>query len=65
MSDRERVEDRVPKLVAQLDSAEPARLHPRPDRTLDRRRALETSLRLARLKLRRHHLRGADKLGAR
>jgi hypothetical protein len=58
MSVRQRAEVRVPKLLARLNSATPARLHPRPGRTMDRRARLENSLRLAQLTLRRHRLKG-------
>jgi hypothetical protein len=35
----------IERLIAQFDSDQPARLHPRPGRTLDRRPQLEASLR--------------------
>jgi hypothetical protein len=64
MSVRQRAEISVPKLMARLNSKTPARLHPRPDGSmLDRRGALELSLRKSLLALRRYKLRDVDKLG--
>ena len=62
MSQRQRAEIRVPKLLARLNSTKPERLHSRSGVILERRRQLENSLRLAQLTLRRHKLRDADKL---
>jgi hypothetical protein len=58
MSVRQRAETRVSQLLARLNSATPARLYPRPGRTMDRRVRLENSLRIAQLTLRRHRLKG-------
>jgi hypothetical protein len=58
MSVRQRAAIRVPKLLARLASDQPARLRPRPGRTMDRRFQLEDSLRLAQLALKRHRLGG-------
>jgi hypothetical protein len=62
MSQRQRAEIRVPKLLARLTNTKPPRLHPRGGAMMERRRQLENSLRLAQLTLRRHKLRDADKL---
>jgi hypothetical protein len=61
MSVAQRAIHRVRKLLAQLNSDTPARLHPRPGRTMDRRAQLETALRSSMLTLRRHRLRGLAK----
>jgi hypothetical protein len=58
MSRRQRAEISVPRLLARLNSARPARLHPRGGATMERRTNLENSLRLAQLVLRRHRLKG-------
>jgi hypothetical protein len=57
-----RAEIRIPKLLARLNNAKPERLHSRSGVTMERRRQLENSLRLAQLTLRRRKLRDADKL---
>lgn len=61
MSVHQRAAHRVRKLLAQLNSDTPARLHPRPGRTMDRRAQLEAALRSSMLTLRRHRLRGLAK----
>ena len=61
MSVHQRAAHRVRKLLAQLNSDKPARLHPRPGRTMDRRAQLEAALRSSILTLRRHRLRGLAK----
>jgi hypothetical protein len=63
MNPCQRAEITVPKLVARLNSKTPARLHPRPDGSmLDRRGALELSLRKSLLARRRYKLCDVDKL---
>jgi hypothetical protein len=61
MSVHQRAAHRIPKLLAQLNSDTPARLYPRPGRTLDRRTRLEAALRSSMLTLRTHRLRGLAK----
>jgi hypothetical protein len=46
----------VPRLLARLTSNEPARLHPRPGRVLDRRPRLEAKLRRSQIVARQHAL---------
>jgi hypothetical protein len=46
----------APRLIARLTSTEPARLHPRPGRMLDRRVKLELSLRRASIVVRQYAL---------
>jgi hypothetical protein len=58
LSKPKRAAQRVERLEALL-SGGPARLHPRPGRTLDRRSRLEVSLRRAKVVMRSHALRGA------
>jgi hypothetical protein len=58
LSKPKRAAQRVERLEALL-SGGPARLHPRPGRTVDRRSRLEVSLRRAKVVLRSHALRGA------
>jgi hypothetical protein len=65
MSRRQRAEISVPKLLTRLESKTPARLHPRGGAMMDHRANLELSLRRSLLTLRRHYLRGIDKLRGR
>jgi hypothetical protein len=58
LSKPQRATQRVQRLEALL-SGGPARLHPRPGRTVDRRSRLEVSLRRAKVVIRSHALRGA------
>jgi hypothetical protein len=52
----------APRRLARLASSSPARLHPRPNRTLDRRANLEFALRRSLLVERRRKLRGVGDL---
>jgi hypothetical protein len=52
----------APRRLARLASSSPARLHPRPNRTLDRRANLEFALRRSLLVERRHKFRGVGDL---
>jgi hypothetical protein len=61
MSIYKRAAHRIPKLIAQLNNPEPARLHPRPGRTMDRRSRLEVALSASMLTLRKGRLRGLAK----
>jgi hypothetical protein len=61
MSIYERGAHRIPRLIAQLDNPEPARLHPRPGRAMDRRSRLEVALSASMLTLRKGRLRGLAK----
>jgi hypothetical protein len=58
LSKPKRAAQRVERLEALLCGG-PARLHPRPGRTLDRRSRLDVSLRRAKVVVRSHALRGA------
>jgi hypothetical protein len=58
LSEPKRAAQRVARLAAML-SGGPARLHPRPGRTVDRRSRLEVSLRRAKIVVRSQALRGA------
>jgi hypothetical protein len=61
MSVRQRAAHQVTKLLDRLVSDQPARVHPRPGRTLDRRARLEAALRAPMLILRRDRLRSLAK----
>jgi hypothetical protein len=55
---------RIPQLLAKLHSDQPLHSTARPGRRMERRAALELSLREALLSVRRHNLRDVHKLGS-
>jgi hypothetical protein len=55
----------APPRLALLNGDKPARINPRPGRTLDRRVNMEIALQSSLLVARRHSLRGIEKLGGR